>query len=56
MNLQKTAESLLEQLPTAQNVNLLRQKQYLNKFGVVALSGLGLVSLIGVGAIIFYSD
>ncbi len=48
------AEFLLEQISTAQDANLLKQKRNLDKFGMVALSGLGVSSLIGVGAIIYF--
>jgi len=54
LNLEKSAESLLEQLPNAQNANLLRQTQMVEKFGNVALGGFGVVLLTAVSAIIYF--
>ena len=48
LNLEKSAESLLEQLPTAESANLLKQTKLLEKFGNFALGGLGTVLLVGV--------
>lgn len=53
LNLEPTAESLLEQIPSAESANLLRHERNLQKFGDIAMAGLGLVLLTGVGAIIY---
>lgn len=53
LNLQKSAESLLEQLPTAQSANLLKHEKLLEKFGNFALGGLGVVILFGVTILIY---
>ena len=54
INLEKTAESLLEQIPNAQNANLLRKEKAIEKFGNFALGGFGLVILTGTVAIIYF--
>ncbi len=54
LNLEKTAESLIEQLPNAESANLLKQSKLLDRFGKVALGGLGLVGLIAVTAGLWY--
>lgn len=51
LNLEKTAASMLEQLPSASSANLLKQERALEKFGNVAWSGFLLVLLIGVGSL-----
>lgn len=48
LNLQQTAMSLLEQLPSAQKANLLKYERMIEKFGNFALGGLGIVGLIGI--------
>jgi hypothetical protein len=53
INLEKTAESLLEQLPTAESANLLKQTKLLEKFGNVAFLGLASVLLVGISLLIF---
>lgn len=53
LNLEKSAESLLEQIPSAENANLLKQERMLEKFGNVAWSGFLLVLLTAVGAIVW---
>ncbi len=50
LNLEKSAESLVEQMPSAQSANLLKQERILEKFGDFAWGGFGLVILIAVGA------
>jgi len=54
LNLEKSAESLIEQIPNAQNANLLKQTQQIEKFGNFALGGFGVVLLTAVGAIIYF--
>lgn len=53
LNLEKTAESLLLQIPSAQSANLLKRERMLENFGSFAFGGFGIVFLIGVGAIIY---
>ncbi|MDQ3749400.1 MAG: zinc ribbon domain-containing protein [Acidobacteriota bacterium] len=53
LNLEKSAESLLEQIPSAENANLLKQERMLEKFGNVAWSGFLLVLLTAIGAIVW---
>jgi len=53
LNLEKSSESLLEQIPNAQNANLIKQSQLVEKFGNFALGGLGLVILTAISAIIY---
>ena len=53
INLEKTAESLLEQIPNAQRTNLKKQNQSVEKFGSFALGGFGLIVLTGTGALIY---
>ena len=53
INLEKTAASLLEQIPNAQNANLLRNEKAIEKFGNFALGGFGLVILIAIVAIVY---
>ncbi len=54
LNLEKSAESLIEQIPNAQNANLLKQTQLIEKFGNVALGGFGIVLLAGLSTIIYF--
>jgi hypothetical protein len=53
LNLEKTAESLLEQIPTAERANLLKRERNLEKFGNIAFAGLGLVLLAGVAGFLY---
>lgn len=53
LNLEKSAESLLEQLPTAQSANLLKHEKLIEKFGNFALGGFGVVVLFGVTILIY---
>jgi len=53
LNLEKTAESMLEQIPSAESANLLKQERWLENFGNVAFGGFGLVLLAAVSAIIY---
>jgi hypothetical protein len=43
LNLEKTAASLVEQIPSAESARLLRHDKLIEKFGNFALGGLGLV-------------
>jgi hypothetical protein len=53
LNLEKTAESLLEQIPTAESASLLRRERNLEKFGNIAFAGFGLVLLTGVAGLVY---
>lgn len=53
LNLEKSAESLLEQIPSAESAGLLKRERNLEKFGKVAFTGFGLVLLTGICAIIY---
>ena len=53
LNLEKSAESLLEQLPTAQSATLLKHEKLIEKFGNFALGGLGVVVLFGATILIY---
>ncbi len=50
LNLEKSAESLIEQMPSAQTANLLRHEKAIERFGNFALGGLGVVGLVAVTA------
>jgi uncharacterized membrane protein YvbJ len=54
LNLEKSAASLLEQIPDAQNTDLIKQTQLVERFGNFALGGFGLVLLAGIGTIIYF--
>ncbi|MDQ3712826.1 MAG: zinc ribbon domain-containing protein [Acidobacteriota bacterium] len=51
LNLEKSAESLVEQMPSAQSANLLRHEKAIERFGSFALGGLGVVGIIGIAAL-----
>jgi len=53
LNLEKSAESLVEQMPTAQSANLLRHEKAIERFGNFALGGLGVVILFGITILIY---
>ncbi|HLM60278.1 MAG TPA: zinc ribbon domain-containing protein, partial [Pyrinomonadaceae bacterium] len=53
LNLEKSAESLMEQLPTAQSASLLKHEKLIEKFGNFALGGIGVVVLFGVTILIY---
>lgn len=53
LNLEQTALSLLEQIPSAESAKLLKREKSLEKFGTIAFTGFGLVLLSGIGAIIY---
>jgi hypothetical protein len=53
LNLEKTAETLLEQIPSAESAKLLKRERNLQKFGSVVFGGFGLLLLIGIVAIIY---
>ncbi len=48
LNLEKSAESLIEQMPSAQSANLLRHEKAVERFGNFALGGLGVVGAVGI--------
>lgn len=53
LNLEKTAESMLEQIPSAESAELLKRQKNLEKFGNIVFGGFGIVLLIGIIAIIY---
>jgi len=53
LNLEQTALSLLEQIPSAESAGLLKRQKNLEKFGNIAFGGFGIVLLIAVSAIIY---
>jgi hypothetical protein len=53
LNLEKTAESLVEQIPSAESASLLRREKLIERFGNFALGGLGVVILLAVTILIY---
>lgn len=53
LNLELTAQSLLEQIPSATSASLLKRRQSLEKFGNVVFTGFGIAILLGVIGIIY---
>lgn len=53
LNLEKSIESLLEQLPTAESANLLKQTKLLEKYGNFAFGGFAAVLLLGISILVF---
>jgi len=53
LNLEKSAESLVEQMPSAQSANLLRREKAIERFGNFALGGLGVVGIIGIATLLW---
>jgi len=53
LNLEKTAETLLEQIPSAESAKLFKRERNLEKFGSIAFGGFGLVILTAISAIIY---
>ena len=53
LNLERTAESLLLQMPSAESAKLLKRERNLEKFGNIAFGGFGVVLLTAIGAIIY---
>ncbi len=53
LNLEKSAESLLLQLPDAQNADLVKREMFLERFGNFVFGGFLVVVIIGIGAIIY---
>lgn len=53
LNLEKAAESLLEQLPTAGASSLMRREKQIERFGNFALGGFGLVLATAIGGLIY---
>lgn len=54
LNLEKSVESLLEQIPSAKSANLLKNQRNIDRFGTFALGGLSLVVLAGVGYFVWH--
>lgn len=53
LNLERAAESLLEQMPSAESAKLLKRERNLERFGNIAFGGFGLVLLIAICSIIY---
>lgn len=53
MNLETTAQSLLEQFPQGERPDLVRREEMLERFGRVAFGGFGIVLVIAVVGIIY---
>ena len=53
LNLEVSAASLLEQIPSAEAGKLLKREQKIKKFGNIAFGGFGLVVLIAIAAFIY---
>jgi len=51
-NLEKSAESLIEQMPSAQTTSLAHREKLIERFGNFALGGLGIVGIIGIFALL----
>ena len=54
LNLEQSARSLLEQVPSAERANLLRREQSLERFGGIAFTGLGIALLAGLLGLLYY--
>jgi hypothetical protein len=54
LNLERTAESLLEQMPSAESAKLLKRERNLERFGNFAFGGFGVVLLIVILSIIYW--
>jgi len=54
LNLESSAASLLEQIPSAEAAKLLKREKNLEKFGNVAFGGFGLVIAIAVAALVYW--
>lgn len=53
-NLEQTAMSLLEQIPSAERANLLKKERALEKFGSVVFGGFGIVVLLAVVGMVYW--
>jgi len=53
LNLEKSAESLIEQKPSARSANLIRGVKSIERFGNFALGGLGVVGVIGISVLLW---
>jgi len=53
LNLEKTTESMLEQIPSAESANFLKREKMIEKFGNFALGGFGVVVLFGITVLIY---
>ena len=54
LNLEKTAESMLEQIPSAESAELLKRQKNLEKFGNIVFGGFGVVILTAISAMIYF--
>lgn len=54
LNLEDAAKSLLAQIPSAESATLLRHEKMIDRFGMFALGGLGVVALIALTAGLWY--
>ncbi len=54
LNLEKSAESLVKQMPSAQSANLLRREKAIERFGNFALGGLGVVGIVGIATLSWF--
>ena len=54
LNLEQTAVSLFEQIPSSESAELLKRERNLEKFGNIAFGGFGLVLLTAISAIIYF--
>lgn len=53
LNLEDTAQSMLEQLPSAASANLIKQRRKLEKFGDIAFTGFAIAILLGVIGLVY---
>lgn len=53
MNLEQAAQSLLEQFPGGESIDLARREEMLERFGKIAFGGFGIVLLIAVAGMIY---
>lgn len=54
LNLEKSAESLLEQIPTTESSKILKRERNLERFGAFAFGGFGWVLFTAIAGIIYY--
>lgn len=54
LNLEKSVESLLEQIPSAESANILKYKRNLDRFGTFALGGLSITVVAAVAYFIWH--
>ena len=53
MNLEQASQSLLEQFPGGESIDLARREQMLERFGQIAFGGFGIVLLLAVAGMIY---